>query len=312
MEHDQRACSRCGEPAADYHFCPSCLTPIATSSELNTGAGTQLLAASGAGGDPVAGNASVAVQVEADQPSADSETASPDPGALAPQQVARLEDVLSPSSESRRGAPDEPRGASMPPPEIRVEIRHSPQVPRDVARLEDVLSVQPEARTQTSVAPPQPTPPPVHPGHEDDQRIAPRTAAAAVPEADLKPPLSAEATAETSIAPPEVVKPGPGSEAPTLAPMYVAAHRLRSAFLFEQTAAFESHGDHDEILQAVEVTEEVPAPPIAELAPEPETDTDPPADQPDWQSRWLAAVALIALIALVVALTGRKPCRCAD
>jgi hypothetical protein len=226
--------------------------------------------------------------VEPDHPSAEDETVAAEPRPVAlPPQAARLEDVLTPTNGVRDASAEGTSRASVPPPEIHVEVRLSPQARRDVARLEDVLTVLPDGDSDTSpsasVPPPEVTDPPASTSEGSEHRIAPRTAAAALPEAEV----------------------------PALAPMYVAAHRLRSAFLFEQTAAFESRGDEEEIIEADDVVEETPVASIAELGPDVDLEPADASDQPASQSHWMAALCLLALLALVVALTGRKPCRCA-
>ena len=61
--------------------------------------------------------------------------------------------------------------------------------------------------------------------------------------------------------------------------------------------------------------EVVPTPVIATSVPPPSpAPAQPEAPEPAQASRnhWLTAVCLLALIALVVALTGRRPCGCAE
>jgi hypothetical protein len=113
--------------------------------------------------------------------------------------------------------------------------------------------------------------------------------------------------------------PPPSAPPAASTPNYVAAHRLRSAFLFEQTSAFEARGDIEEIVDEVlaPLTQSPHAQPDASLdyvhAPErvnSVTEVGEPSIGQTWQSRWLPAVCLLALSALVVALTGRSPRRC--
>lgn len=324
MEHDQRACPRCGEPAGDYHFCPSCLAPIDLPSESRAGA--QLAAAS----DGSHATSGTSAAVVADDTTGDA-TKAPDQPAVDPnpQDVARLEDVLTPSKASGDSSADQAStadevAAPAPPSElpIRLEVRLSDwsRTPRDVARLEDVLTVLPERRSDTtpesSPAPADVTDPPSQADGDAEHQIAPRTAAAALPLAGSVPPPSAE---DVDVATQRESVPPPSAPAPASAPRYVAAHRLRSAFLFEQTSAFEARGDIEEIVDEV-LSPRAPSPhaePDASLdyvhAPQ-RDESASGAGQPSlgqtWHSRWLPALCFLGLIALVVVLTGRSPRRC--
>ncbi|MBV8430160.1 MAG: hypothetical protein JO244_03295 [Solirubrobacterales bacterium] len=195
--------------------------------------------------------------------------------------VARLEDVLS-------VAPPAPSPAQ---PELEVKLPAdepasggAPAQP-EVARLEDVLSVAP---------PPAPVAPPSVPKVEPSQAQAEETKAeAAAPLAEAKPPTRVEMRA--------------------IAPRYVAAHALRAAFLFEQTAAFESSSASAEpeapapevdVERHLAESQVVPGPPQVEVQPE---TAEPVA--PGSQNQWLFALCVLALIALVIVLTCRKPRR---
>lgn len=178
-----------------------------------------------------------------------------------PREVARLEDVLSvdrrPVDETRAHA-DAANGLEI---SIRRDGRVSVPPPRPrVARLEEVLKVDPK------------------------DRIAARTAAAAVP---------------------EVEAPRPEAKPSVPAPSYLPAYALRAAFLFEQSAAFKADDDEEE------TTVEAPEP-VVLAAPqlEPEPQAVEAAPEATSQSNWVVALCLLALIALVVVLTGRRPCRC--
>src|SRR5690348_14164953 len=81
MEQNQRICPRCGRPAGDFHFCPSCLAPIDSLSALLTSQALRpepTLAASHGDADSVAGSESTTLlQVESDRPSAEDPTTQP-------------------------------------------------------------------------------------------------------------------------------------------------------------------------------------------------------------------------------------------
>jgi hypothetical protein len=305
MEHDQRACPRCGEPAGEYHYCPSCLAPIES---LGGTATTTLAASSDGNSDRGAGETSAAaVQVE---PSVDGATAAPGSGmrleggagdvSQAPPEVARLEDVLSvaprPSTHDTTNSTPPPR-AELP---IRLEgrIGDLARAPREVARLEDVLSVASDLAGD----------------------LIAREAPAAPVEVDPDPRTDGDPTADANTGPVEQVKLPRSVETPPAARTYVAAHRLRSAFLFEQVSAFESRVDDDED----EIVGEALAASVAEVgvaetaAPSGQCECHTQAysaqDEPREEtsrSHWMSALCLIALIALVIVLTGRKP-RCSN
>jgi hypothetical protein len=269
MEHDQKVCPRCGKSADGFHFCPSCLAPVDSPAEISTHAATDADSGTAAATEVSA----TAVQVEADEvgPASPSE---PLPN------VARLEDVLSvdgpraepkPTAVSRLEISIRPDAqVSVPPPHIRV------------ARLEEVLRVDPK------------------------DRIAARTAAAALPEVETAPPEPVapetpkpEVDPATSVAPPSQDKP------PVTPASYLPSYALRAAFLFEQSAAFKADDDDDEAIV------EVPQPVVVEA---PRADPEPQAveEAPEQtsQSNWVVALCLLALIAMIVVLTGRRPSRC--
>lgn len=299
MEHDQRVCPRCGKPAGDFHFCPSCLAPIDSLSALLTSQARRLersLAASDA--DHMAGRDSTAtLQVESDHPTAERQPnaaggagselqlrldgrASASPPAS--RDVARLEDVLTVAPKAAAGEAAATTGVE---PQILVDPRVSvpPPAPREVARLEDVLTVHPD---------------------DDSVRIEPKTAAAAKqvqssPEivqgtSSVEPPAPAEKPAAKR-------QPGPRS--------YVPAYALRAAFWFEQASAFESSSDDDEdeapVTEVAPVVESVPPPaPVAAELPAGEPLVETP------RKHWMLSLCLLGLVGLVIVLTGRRPCRC--
>lgn len=292
-EYDQRTCPRCGAAAGDYHFCPSCLAPVDSPAPVE-----QTLVATAEGEAALASRELSATAVKDEDTTPDTSTASSDvamrpDSSVSPPNVARLEDVLKVDRRSADGlaagettAPAEaslfyvPRSVSVPPP--------------NVARLEDVLIVAPS---------------------EEGQEIAPKTAAAAAApkvepvatDADEAPPVEEVDRSATSI-PPPTPAPAPSLPPAASAPNYVAAHALRAAFLFELSSAFKSDDEDEEpVSQAPPVVvSEVAAPvasPVVGMEPE-------PAEAGASHTNWLAALCLLALIALVVMLTGRRPCRC--
>ena len=313
MEQNQRICPRCGRPAGDFHFCPSCLAPIDSLSVLPTSAALRrehTLAASNGGSDPVAGSESTTLlQVESDRPSAEDVTTQPNAaegsdlqihlgGSVSvppptPRDVARLEDVL---TIGPKGIGDRDPAASAVDLPIRVgpSVSVPPPAPREVARLEDVLTVGPA---------------------EEAPEIAPRTAAAAQ---EAEAAAQTEALVETAPAP-EPSAPPVESVPPPAAPeqqpadrRYVPAYALRAAFWFEQASAFEAGSDDDEdedlpLVATAPVIESVP-PPAAQTSSRPQTEAPAPIQAP--RNHWLLALCTLGLAALLIVLTGRRPCRC--
>jgi hypothetical protein len=217
--------------------------------------------------------AATAVQVEAEEvtPAAPSE---PLPN------VARLEDVLSvdgPRAEAKATAASRleisirpDARISVPPPQVRV------------ARLEEVLRVDPK------------------------DRIAARTAAAALPEVEAAPPEpAAPETPKPEVDPAKSVAPPSQDKAPATPASYLPSYALRAAFLFEQSAAFKADDDDDEAAVEVPQAVVVEAP---RVDPEPQAVEETPEQTS--QSNWVVALCLLALIAMIVVLTGRRPCRC--
>lgn len=150
-------------------------------------------------------------------------------------------------------------------------VSEPPHVPQEVARLEDVL------------------------------RIAPPPAAPVEPPAALvEPPPRREIDWESlrrEVARLEEVlrEVDPREDAPTPQPEYVDAQTLREAFWFEQASASQPPPSQPPPSQAPEV----------QVEPTPlEHDVQPP------QRHWATALCLLALIGLIVALTGRRSKRC--
>ncbi len=272
MDHDRKVCPRCGEVTAGYGFCPPCREHI----------------------DFLTGGATHATDL---------------PSAQVLREMVRLEQALADASKGmsdRIGAgPSTTAVDADPAPADEVSLGREvaklplssddgPQRP-EVARLEDVLTVRPAS---------------------DVPGIPPKTAAAAPPQAESAPCEDELAAREvTSVAPPSVAPPPLASPAPAATPSYVAAHVLRAAFLFEQTAAFESRPDDDELEVIPEpVAATSVAPPVSVASPAsvapPQAEPLPAAEAETSQRNWMTALCLLALIALVVVLTGRRPCRC--
>ncbi len=294
MDHDRKVCPRCGEVTAGYGFCPPCRAHI----------------------DSLTGGA----------------TDAPDlPTAQVLREVVRLEQALADASKGmsdRTGAgasttaldadpaPVEDVNSGREIAKLPTGADDAPQRP-DVARLEDVLTVRPEsARPVIAPKTAAGTPPVVKPAPADEAMAAPETTSVPPPEVappSVAPPEVAPRSAAPPKAAPRSVAPPPVAPPAPAAPSYVAAHVLRAAFLFEQTAAFESRPDEDDDIPEVDPAMSV-APPVLEAAP---ASVPPPRPEPlpapeaeTAQRNWMTALCLLALIALVVVLTGRRPCRC--
>jgi hypothetical protein len=283
MDHDQKICPRCGEPTASYGFCTPCRAHIDSltggetrATDLST---AQVLrevvrleeALADASKGISSGSSSTAVEVD---PAAEDLVEEAAPGSL---EIAKL-------PASADDAPQRP----------------------DVARLEDVLTVLPRP--------------------ED---VAPRTPAAAPVEVEAAP-SEGETTADdlppaAEVSPVEQAEADIRAKLPLANPSYVAAHALRAAFWFEQTWAFESRPDDEVAPDPVEDAAPVLDParhaatsiPPAESAPTPASAPPPPMAEPlavvkaeTSQRNRITTLCLLALIALVVVLTGRRPCRC--
>jgi hypothetical protein len=276
-EHDHRVCPRCGQAAGDYHFCPSCLAPI----DSLSGIPAHARVTEAREGDAVATEtAATAVQVESDERSDEDGTPAPPPeisvrpdaplASQPPRDVARFEDVLTMASD--------PAVTARPvvAPEIFLRPSHSSKSPA-VARLEDVLTVAPSV---ISLVPGSVPPPAVAPAPQPSETTVPEPAEAPASE---PPPLAAEVTA-----------------------IEVAAQVLREAFWFEQAAAFKT-----EAVRGISVPPPTPVvEPTASVAPPavaPVIETSPPVLGPvQTSNRWLIAAFLLSLLALLVALTGRR------
>jgi hypothetical protein len=312
MEHEHRACPRCGKPAGDYHFCPSCLAPI---DSLTGGP-----ARSERGSDRSAGETSTAaVQVKAEQRAVEGgEATGPGldvaqlpprdhmrvgdvaqaPLAPAPRDVARLEDVLtvarrpderpadSPlgaegaAGDEARDEPVEMSAAPVGPAERPASPREPAGVPRPALTPFEVLRLEGVS-----------TPPPT--GKADE--IAPRTAAAAPPAGEPEVELTVPSADEVPA----------WSDARAATPVYVDAHALREAFWFEQASLTEVDSDQAPAASADSRVEPEPAEALAQH----EDAASLVRLWLDQTSRngWLAAICLLALVALVVLLTSREP-----
>ena len=272
MDHDRKVCPRCGEPTAGYGFCPPCRAHI----DSLTGGVTSTTDLS---------TAQVLREVvRLEQALADTSKGMSDRICAGPSSTA-VEVDSAPESLA-----DEASSAGLDIAKLPTSAEDTSPRP-EVARLEDVLTVvrrAEEPREATSVAPPE---------------------APAQPEA-------------TSVAPPEG---HPRAELPPATPSYVAAHVLRAAFLFEQTSAFESRPDDEVIAEAIQpaaalldparhAATSVPppdsAPTPSSAPPPPQAEPLPAAEAETAHRNWITALCLLALIALVVVVTGRRPCRC--
>lgn len=270
MDHDRKVCPRCGEPTAGYGFCAPCRAHI----DSLTGGRTP--------GEDLPTAQVLREVVRLEQALADASRGMSDRIGAGPS-TAAVE--VGPAAESiaEEAATGGLEIAKLP------GTDDAPQRP-DVARLEDVLTVVPRS---------------------EDHGIPPRTAAAAAEDTSVE---------ATSVPPPE---PTPRAEIAPTAPSYVAAHVLRAAFWFEQTSAFESRPDEEIVPELLEVpaldpnrfaATSVPPPSSAaettSVPPPPQVEPLPAAEVETSQRNWITAACLLALIALVVVLTGRRPCRC--
>jgi hypothetical protein len=159
-----------------------------------------------------------------------------------------------------------------------------PGARREVARLEDVLTIAPRPDSGTI----------------ENERIAPETAAAALPEVEAARTETADTTAEGDAAPTDAAELRPSADARPAEPIHVAAAALREAFWFEQASAFQSDGAGEA------TTRPAPEPDMPKVE-----SVRPPAHSAtsdvERRNPWLVALCLLALIGLVVVLTGRSP-----
>lgn len=130
MEHDQRVCPRCGEPAGDYSFCHSCR------SQLDSLTGISTLAAAHAADSVYPGSRALAEVLRLEEALAASKGISDRIAARASAAVEVDPDPLSASNAER--------------------VTETTHPPRDVARLEDVLTVDPSAANAAAAADPEP------------------------------------------------------------------------------------------------------------------------------------------------------------
>jgi hypothetical protein len=274
MDHDRKVCPRCGEPTAGYGFCAPCRAHI---DSLTGGPASR---------EDLTTSQVLREVVRLEEALADASKGMSDRG-LVGSSTAAVE--VDPAPEP---VADEPVSGSQ---EIaKLPVSGTDAAPRsEVARLEDVLTVVPRSEAPA---------------------IPPRTAAAADPAPEkltsVPPPEPVVKAEVTSVPPPEPT--APAAIQPT-SPNYVAAHMLRAAFWFEQTSAFESRPDNEVEPEPVlpeldpnrHVATSVPPP-----EPTPQAEPLPPAAIETPQRNWITMLCLLALVALVVVLSGRRPCRC--
>lgn len=283
MEHDRRACPRCGEPAGDYRFCESCRSHLESlmgipahagarasdSGELAAQAPREALGfeqssagASNGDADRITSDASAtAVQVQPEPHPAEARTDDGGPAV----DVAKLPSI----ADERAG--DQP--------------------PREVARLEEVLTIAPSEGppAPVSVAPPQEVELPTTGLSSDSDWARLRRQVARLEQ--LLSTTSADHTEGAAVSPP-----------PAKVPEYVAADALREAFWFEQASAFKSIGPP----VAPEPEAQITAQPELCVA-EPQPYAQPlPVVELGSQRPLLATLCLIALLGLVAVLTGRS------
>jgi hypothetical protein len=167
-----------------------------------------------------------------------------------------------------------PRDGVLLPGSADERVSEAPQAPREVARLEDVLKVDP---AQNRAAAP-----------------APETNPAVAPELDVTDEVI-DAVAEVAV--------------PTSLPSSVSAQALREAFWFEQASAFKpAHEVMAAPPQAQGDAAEVLPTPVSASPVEPEP-CEPASEAATESTGWGTAIFLLALVALVMLLTGRKPRR---
>lgn len=291
MEHDQKICPRCGEPAGDYSFCHTCRAHLDSLNGTPGHAGTatsdagypatqalreilrleQALAAASKGiSDRIAARSSgAAVEVDRDPRPADTLAAS----------GATLDIVETPTAHDV----------------LMSDLVVQPV--RDIARLEEVLKVVPADKVELTA-----------------EVVSPASDAVELPADEL---VSAPVEEPT--------------EKHDIAPTYVAAHALREAFWFEQAAAFKSHGQitrrpPEPEVRAVEPQHRATnadtrptdpassvAPPNLEAAAQPSAHDDAsPSAGWVWmghtsRNNFVAALCLLTLIGVVLMLIRRHP-----
>jgi hypothetical protein len=206
-----------------------------------------------------------------------------DPTYLAAQ-VLRLEQALAAASQ---GIGDRIAGAPSAAVQVEAEPRPAEPISGDVAAVSLERATFPEVARLEDVL----TVAPADPGASAATPVDPATHVTAPPAEELE---------RLAIA-----------EAPLAEPIYVAAQALREAFWFEQTAAFRAPQTPLSDAPAAEPArlESVP-PPIAQQA-SVQAAADLPTAAPELpsamtsRSRWLAVMWVLAVLALVAALTGR-------
>jgi hypothetical protein len=290
MDHYQRGCARCGKPAGDLGFCEPCRAHI---------------------------EALTWQPIRATMPAPDLSGAA----ARAQRAVMRLEQALAAvtNANANHTLGDEPSGAvqtdegprgdsgsddagTTPLELVRFSgsaeerVTEVEQPPRDVARFEDVMKVAPRpVRAVAELAPAVPK----------RDSIAPPEATPVTPREDAAP-----ATPQSIAPPEETVSTEPDVE---LAP--AAEPGPPAPFWFElvpvvEPAATEPQAEAPQVEPEPVVVEPVASkpPPVAVSAvPEQPRVEAQPHDA--HQRNWVAALFLLALIALVVLLTGREPRR---
>jgi hypothetical protein len=147
MEHDQRVCPRCGEPAGDYSFCEACRSQLDSLSGIVTAAQAPRevrieqarAAASNGDSDRITSEASAtAVQVDRDPGPAENLIADANAKAQAPPEVARFEEVMTIAPPVVDAAPAA---------EVELPTRDTPReidwarLRREVARLEQAMTM---------------------------------------------------------------------------------------------------------------------------------------------------------------------------
>ncbi len=300
MEHDQRVCLRCAEPAGDYRFCESCRSHIDSLTRVAR-AGTHA-------GDPIDPAAQVPREVQRfEQASAAASNGDSDgTTSEAPAAAVQIDPDPRPAENLTGDASAGVLQIAKLSTSVNEHVSDRAHAPREVARFEQVMTIK---------------------STDGTDRVAAKAAAAAMPEVQGARTEADDTTAEVNAAPVREVELPTSDEAHASEPSYVAADALRDAFWFEQASAFKSNGDGEGATQqapAVAMPEGDPDPYTADgttsnVRPDPcEGDARQCAQPngsrsvvPPWigqasQRHSIAAICLLALIGLVAVLTGRE------
>lgn len=281
MEHDQRVCPRCGEPAGESRFCESCRSQIAGThpAEARYPATQALRDVLRLEEALAAASKGISERIAARSPGAATEVDHERPPA--------------PDADAAAGT----LGIAKLPSTDRALDSGGPA--RTVARLEDVLTVAPSKPATAPVAAE-----PVVPAKPVLETLP------AKPVLETPPPAPVPLVQPPAPAPIEAPEPPPiAAEAPSPAveeePSFLTAPAERTGFWFDYMPMRVSREAAEEIAEQAPQATEVPEAAVPEIGPEEE------AVEAAGTNHWLAALCLIALIGVLVLLTGRDPRRSA-